>query len=99
MPGPFHLGGAGHNSRRGRRRQMRRIGVGAAVALVAMALAGCARSSLRPDYERIPSESLAVGEATAIGRAFAPVLANHPGDSGFVMLDDNVVALLARLAG
>ena len=76
---------------------MRRIGVGAAVALVAMALAGCARSSLRPDYERIPSESLAVGEATAIGRAFAPVLANHPGDSGFVMLDDNVVALLARV--
>ena len=76
---------------------MRRIGIGLAVALVATALAGCARSSLRPDYERTSSTSLTGGEATSIGRAFAPVLANHPGDSGFVMLDDNVVALLARV--
>jgi cardiolipin synthase C len=76
---------------------MRRVGRVIAAALAAMALAGCATSSLRPDYERTPSESLAGGEATSIGRAFAPVLANHPGDSGFVMLDDNVVALLARV--
>jgi putative cardiolipin synthase len=76
---------------------MWRFVAGIALALAALAISGCATSSLRPDYERIPSESLAGGEATSIGRAFAPVLANHPGDSGFVMLDDNIVALLARV--
>ena len=76
---------------------MRRIRIGLAAALVAMALAGCATSSLRPDFERAPSTALAGGEATTIGQAVGPVLANHPRESGFVMLDDNVSALLARV--
>jgi putative cardiolipin synthase len=77
---------------------MRRFWIGVAV-VAALTLGGCVKSSLRPDFERVPSESIAVadGIATPIGRELAPILANHPGQSGFLMLDGNVEALLARV--
>jgi putative cardiolipin synthase len=65
-----------------------------AAALV-VALSACAGGGL-PAVDRPPSTVLSGGEATAIGRAVAPVLAAHPGQSGFALIEDGRMAFRSR---
>jgi putative cardiolipin synthase len=73
----------------------RLVTVAAAVACVGV-LAGCA--SLPASAERTPSSALANTTDTPLGRALAPRLAQHPGESLFYPLASGPDALAARLA-
>ena len=67
-----------------------------ACALVAAVLAaGCA--SLPPPPPRPPSLALTATEGTALGRAVAPLRAEHPGLSGFIPFDEPHDAFAARV--
>ena len=58
-------------------------------------LAGC--SSLPQQTERTPSHALTNTVDTRIGRAIAPVVAQHPERSGFHALSIGLDALVARI--
>jgi putative cardiolipin synthase len=63
--------------------------------VIAVAVAACTGGGL-PAVDRPPSTTLSGGEATAIGRAVAPVLAAHPGQSGFALIEEGRTAFRAR---
>ena len=60
-----------------------------------VSLAGCA--SLPTDFERSESHVIHDTAETPLGRAIAPVVATHPGESGFHALIDGTDAFAARL--
>ncbi len=62
---------------------------------VILALAGCA--SLPTDYPRTPSQALTDTDETRLARHFAPVVNQHPGQSGVYLLVSGTEALAARL--
>ncbi len=62
---------------------------------VLLALGGCA--SLPADYPRTETHALRDTGSTTLGRAAAPALAAHPGQSAFYPLPDGVGALVTRL--
>lgn len=59
-------------------------------------LAGCA--SLPQDFERPSSYAMAETGDTRLARSIAPLLARHPGDSGFYPLGEGLDAFYARIA-
>lgn len=75
--------------------KQRRVHVGICLVLIAV-MAGCAPAPL--NYPRTASYALAAPEQTALGRAYAPLLAKHVGESGYVLLAKGPDALIARLA-
>jgi putative cardiolipin synthase len=61
---------------------------------LAVALTGCATF---PDhYQATPSQAFAQPEQTTLGKAFAAPQAQHPGLSGFRVINNGVSALMAR---
>lgn len=58
-------------------------------------LGSCA--SLPTDFPRNPSQVVTDTDDTALGRSVAPLVAQHPGTSGFYLLNDGLDALAARL--
>jgi hypothetical protein len=48
---------------------------------VLLLASGCA--SLRPTVSRVPSEAIAQGDQSMLGRAFGAQAREHPGQSGF----------------
>ncbi|WER49457.1 phospholipase D family protein [Cupriavidus sp. WKF15] len=81
---------------RGWRACRRRLATVATAIACAGALAGCA--SLPASAERTPSSAPAVTTDTPLGKALAPRLAQHPGESLFYPLSTGPDALTARLA-
>jgi putative cardiolipin synthase len=79
------------------RRASARPVAAAGAACLALTLAGCA--TYRLDVSRPPSYALpeAITD-TALGRALAPELAAHPGESGFALLQYGALAFLSRAA-
>jgi putative cardiolipin synthase len=65
-------------------------------ACLALGLAGCA--TYRTEVPRPASYALAAPGETTIGRALAPALARHPGESAFSLLQYGALAFLARAA-
>jgi len=65
------------------------------IVLVAALVAGCA--SLPPDIERTPSTAFDRPGETAIGRYFAPILAQHPDQSGFKVVRQGREAFTFRV--
>lgn len=65
-------------------------------AMLLVLLAGCATGQAA--VHRIASHALADSSQTALGRAFAPQIAEHPGQSGFQILDRGEDAFLSRVA-
>ena len=74
----------------------RRLASVATAVACAGVLAGCA--SLPASAERTPSSALAVTTDTPLGKALAPRLAQHPGESLLYPLSTGPDALAARLA-
>jgi putative cardiolipin synthase len=70
--------------------------VHAFLALIALALAGCA--TLPKDYPRTASTALAAPETTTIGREIAGLAGRHPGQSGFAVLRRGRIAFTTRIA-
>ncbi len=68
----------------------------AALLAALVALGGCA-SSIRPDFVKTPSQSIAQPTATTLGRAVAGASEAHPGDSAFAALPSGVDAFIARI--
>jgi cardiolipin synthase C len=67
-----------------------------AAAFAALALSGCA--TYRLGVPRPASYAIASTADTAIGRALRPVLAAHPGESAFALLQYGSLAFLSRAA-
>ena len=61
-----------------------------------LALSGCA--TYRLDVPKPTSYAVPATTATALGRALAPALAEHPGQSGFALMQYGGLAFLARAA-
>jgi len=59
-------------------------------------LAGCA--TFPPIYQQIPSTAFQHPERTELGRFFASSIEQHPGKSGFWLLNKGKEAILARMA-
>lgn len=59
-------------------------------------VSGCA--TLPQDYARTESFAIAQTEDTRLGKTFAPLLSQHPDQSGFYMLPHGTDALAARIA-
>jgi len=74
--------------------EARRPGVLAAAIVSLALLGGCA--TLPSDVERHPSEFVADTGSTRLGRELQPLVANHPGLSGFHALLDGIDAFAAR---
>jgi len=53
---------------------------------------------LPTDARRLPSEALSDPEQTRLGQSLAPLLAEHPGEPGFLPLGNGIDAFVARLA-
>jgi hypothetical protein len=68
-----------------RRTRWHVMGVRALLAIAVVLLAGCA-SSLPKDYPRTASTAFAEHETTALGKEIAGLAAQHPGDSGYVII-------------
>ena len=77
-----------------------RAGIGLTLFLqlvfVMVSLGGCA--SLRPEVPRVPSQAIADGDRTVLGRVFAAQLAENPGMSGFQVMATGQSAFVARAA-
>jgi putative cardiolipin synthase len=65
------------------------------VAFLLLHLGGCA--SLPSDVERAPSQLIAETSATRLGRELQPLVAQHPGQSGFYGLTEGTEAFALRL--
>ncbi len=63
---------------------------------VMVVLSGCA--SVRPEIPRVPSQAIANGDDTILGRVFATQAARNPGMSGFQVMDTGQAAFMARAA-
>ncbi len=59
-------------------------------------LAGCASQPPGEDAPRAPSSAFTDWQRTGIGRAVAPVVASHPGQSGFALVAGGEQAFTAR---
>ena len=68
----------------------------ALAALALLLLSGCA--TYRLDVERTPSYAIPADADSSIGRALAPQLAAHPGQSAFSLLQYGSLAFLSRAA-
>ncbi|MFZ5876586.1 MAG: phospholipase D family protein [Nitrospirota bacterium] len=66
-----------------------------AIALAALVLSACA--SLPADYPRTESSALTETNDTLLGAALAPLVAAHPGESGFTPLSRGLDAFVARI--
>ena len=77
---------------------MIRKAFGCCFLIVALALAACTHSDLRPDYVRQPSSSLPPEPDAPLVIDAKRLTAPHPGDSGLRLLTNSIDALLARLA-
>jgi len=69
--------------------------VSCAACVFGIALSACAQ--LPPHAARSHSSAYAAPQATSLGRAAAAAAADHPGQSGFLILDSGRAALLERL--
>lgn len=67
-----------------------------AVLATLLSLTGCA--TYRTDVPRPASYAVPASAETTLGRALAPALAAHPGESGFVPLQYGALAFLSRAA-
>ncbi|MEW6683496.1 MAG: phospholipase D-like domain-containing protein [Nitrospirota bacterium] len=65
------------------------------VALAALGLSACV--SLPTGYPRTESSALTETNDTLLGRAFVPLVAEHPGESGFLALERGLDAFVARI--
>jgi len=63
--------------------------------LLAVLLAGCASVDL--DYPKQASTAVVNTDDTYLGQQISPLPLQHPGESGFILLDDGIEALAARL--
>lgn len=69
---------------------------GVVLVLLASVMGGCA--ALPTDYTRPRSEAMHDTDNTRIGRGVAPLVSQHPGNSGFFPLGNGLDAFVARLA-
>ncbi len=72
---------------------MRRCGRAALCAFI-LALSGCA--TWRSDVDREPTQAIADGDRTTLGRVFATQAAGHPGQSGFQVMANGEAAFMTR---
>lgn len=63
--------------------------------VTAFLFSGCA--SMPPDKHKMPSYALENTNDTLVGKAIAPLLSAHPGESGFHLLSYGMDALAARI--
>jgi putative cardiolipin synthase len=68
------------------------------IVVVALALAACTHSDLRPDYVRTPSSALAPAADAPLLVEARRLETGHGDDSGLRLLSNSIDALLARLA-
>jgi len=67
------------------------------IALVALLATGLGCATVDFEHPRTESHALDGSETTHLGRIIAPYQAAHPGESGFMLLEDGIDALSARL--
>jgi putative cardiolipin synthase len=67
----------------------------AVVVAVALLVAGCAPVATRP---ALPSTALPSTPETALGRQLEPIVASHPGTSGFTLINEGRQAFAVRTA-
>jgi putative cardiolipin synthase len=78
-----------------RRRRTTKTVLSSLVVIGALVLAGCA--TLPPPQDRIDTTAITDTGGTRLGRALAPLLAAHPGKTGFVPMPDAREAFAARV--
>ena len=66
-----------------------------AALLIVVLLGACA--SLPTDYEKEPSSAIRDTGNALLAQKSQPLVAAHPGESGFYMLSDGIEAMAARL--
>jgi len=66
-----------------------------ALSALLLLVGGCAGP--RPAVQRAPSQALTGTDNTRLGQALAPLLARHPGVSGFHVFDEPQEAFAARV--
>jgi len=81
------------------RKWLRRLGLGLLVLVVASAVALYSYGRFSETARGTPSQALATAaDATALDRAIAPMLREHPRQSGMALLSDNLDAFTVRAA-
>ncbi len=65
------------------------------LSMALLTVAGCA--SLPEHFTRVPSHAMEASADTALARRINPMVAQYPGSSGFLALDEGILAFAARI--
>ncbi len=72
-----------------------RVSYATILIFIVFVLGGCA--TLPTDFERLESHAYSDTENTIFGKEISPRAMAHPGDSGFHLLSNGIVACVARV--